>query len=675
MAKFRAIWGFVIASAVLPAFGQDHLLAWMDRIAQEQLNQREKAVAQIRTVEQAKARQQEVRRRVLRILGGLPDYDGPLQARMTGTIDAGEYQIEKVLFQSLPGYFVTANVYRPSRAGRYPAVLLQSGHTQEGKVEPQVVAANLALQGFVAMTFDPVGQGEREQTYLPMLGRALAGGSVNEHLAAGAQSILIGQSVARYFIHDAKRAIDYLRSRPDVDGDRIGAAGCSGGGALTTYTGALDERVKAAAPGCSISTFHMLFTGPTPDSEMALPAFLASGLDAADFYEMSAPKAWLLLATKEDYFTPAAALPVYEETRRWFGFHKAEDRIRYAVAPGPHGTPLESREEIYAWMAKWLKGSNSPVRERPVRQYTNLELRVTATGNVANEPGSVRLHEILRRDREQRFLRGTAAELLAELRSLNIVRRSTAPAYKPIDPAERDGILIQQIQFEAEPGVPLQGNLYVPRKAGRKPAVLVVQDKSMPQPLFVSRSRATAGLAESLARMGQVVLEMEPRDSPAGYDGRPFVGNWVTNARALLIARNLPALRASDLIRGIETLAAHPEVDASEIRGAARGVKGFWLLMAAVADDRIRSVWLDRAPYSLAAAFDRPIGNALFDATIPGFALRWDMEDLVKALGKRTVFWSDPVDWMNQIVTVTGGYRYRYSGENDDTLAAEFLRK
>jgi hypothetical protein len=223
----------------------------------------------------------------------------------------------------------------------------------------------------VVLTFDPLGQGEREQNYLYDLGRTLSGGGGNEHLHAGAQSLLIGQSVARYFIWDAKRAIDYLVSRADVDPERIGAAGCSGGGALTGYIGALDERVKAVATACYVSSYKLVFPGPTPDSEMSLPSFLANGLDIADFAGMAAPKPWLLLATEQDYFTPTGAKMVYDEAERWYSLFDARDRIRYAVGPGPHGTPRESREEIYRWMARWLKGQHdaAPV-DQPVSLYT-----------------------------------------------------------------------------------------------------------------------------------------------------------------------------------------------------------------------------------------------------------------------------------------------------------------
>src|SRR5436309_6835774 len=301
---------------------QDPLLRWMNQIAQQQLQRRENAIAEIHTVADAERRKKWVRETLLDILGGLPDYHGPLNPRMTGRIEAESYIIEKVIFESLPGFFITANLYRPNQPGRYPAVLLQSGHTQEGKPEPQRLAANLALKGFVALAFDPVGQGEREQTYDRQVGGPLAGWSVNEHIHAGAQSILIGEGVARYFVWDAKRALDYLLSRPEVDATRAGAAGCSGGGALTTFIGALDPRLKAVVPACYPNSYRLLFAGENPDSEMSFPD-LSRGLDVADFVELSAPTPWLIQATEHDYFTPEGAKLVYEEARRLYGLYGA----------------------------------------------------------------------------------------------------------------------------------------------------------------------------------------------------------------------------------------------------------------------------------------------------------------------------------------------------------------
>src|SRR5215471_16260157 len=181
---------------------QDPLLRWMDQIAQRELRQRKAVIDEIHTVADADRRKQAVRQKLIDLLGGLPDYKGPLNAKVTGVQKGDSYTIEKVIYQSLPGLYVTADLYRPNQPGRYPAVLLQAGHTQEGKPEDQRMAANLALKGFVVLAFDPIGQGEREQTYDPQTQSPLAGWSVNEHIQQGAQSILIGESVARYFVWD-----------------------------------------------------------------------------------------------------------------------------------------------------------------------------------------------------------------------------------------------------------------------------------------------------------------------------------------------------------------------------------------------------------------------------------------------------------------------------------------
>ena len=366
----------------------------MDQLAQQQLQKREDAIAKIHTVEDAARRKQFVHETLLSLIGGLPNYDGPLNPRVTGRIQSDNYAIEKVIFESLPGFYVTANLYRPNQPGRYPGVLLQAGHTQEGKPEGQRLAANLALKGFVVLAFDPIGQGEREQTYDRRVDRPLAGWSVPEHIQAGAQNILIGESLARYFIWDAKRALDYLASLPEVDPQRLGAVGCSGGGALTTFIGALDPRVKAVAPACFVNSYRVLFSGPDPDSEMSPPNLLFSGIDMADYIELSAPTPWLILATDGDYFTPAGARLVYEEARRWFGIYNAADKLRFYIGPGPHGTPLETREAIYEWMIRWLKDGKGDFHEQPVKMYTNAELLVTKSGHVDDEAGSRKVYQL-----------------------------------------------------------------------------------------------------------------------------------------------------------------------------------------------------------------------------------------------------------------------------------------
>jgi dienelactone hydrolase len=671
--------GILLVSTFTFAQTPDPVLNWMNQIAQQELQQREKAIAAIHTVADAERRKVWVRQKLLESLGGLPNYSGPLNARITGHIQAEGYTIEKVIFESLPHFYVTANVYRPNQPGRYPAVLAQSGHSAgAGKPEPQRLAANLALKGFVVLTFDPIGQGERVQSFDPLFGRSVSHTwAAIDHIIPGAQSQLVGEGVARYFIWDAKRALDYLESRPDVDPARMGVTGCSGGGALTTFIGALDPRVKAVAPGCFINSYQLLFTGDAPHAEMSFPEFLSSGLDDADFVELSAPTPWLLLATEHDFFTPPGVKIVYDEARRWFKLYGAEDKVRMFVGPGPHGTPRETREQIYQWMTRWVKGGQGDVHDQPVKIYTNFELQATRSGQVDDEPGSRRVHQLLLDELRAKKRPGTIPELQAELRRLQIPTDKSSPPVKVVDESSGPPVRLQHIELESEPGITLKGKLYLPDSPGRKPAVLLVADD-----MSAKRVQTTGWLAERMAKSGRVVLELEPRDSPADrpedepeamfQDYEMFTGNWLADTRADLIGRNLPAMRAHDILRGIDLLAARGDVDLSAISATARGVKGVWLLLAA-ADPRIKKVWLDRTPHSLESALETPVTMNLLDAVIPGFLLHWDLDDFVKAMGNRPVLRTDPTNWTDQVIFLPPPFRYRYLvfGINTDFANAE----
>src|SRR5260370_2426192 len=316
----------------------------------------------------------------------------------------------------------------------------------------------------------------------------------------------MGQSVARYFIFDGKRAVDYLVSRPDVDPDRIGVTGCSGGGAITTYVGVFEPRVKAAAPGCFINSFRTLFTGPTADSEMSLPAFLANGLDMADFFELAAPLPWLMMATTEDYFRPDGARAVYTEARRWYELYGAGDRIRFFVGTGPHGTPRDSREEIYRWMNRWLADGKGDPRDQPVKLYTNFELQVAPSGNVDGEPGSRKLHQIIADEFRARKQKRGVPELLAERRRLAGPAQGPAPSAATTSKTEDTGFRIEEIRFESEPGVTVSARLYLPKGGGHKPAGGMFDENRRPVPLYVRRSRRTTASAGAPARSVQTAM-------------------------------------------------------------------------------------------------------------------------------------------------------------------------
>jgi dienelactone hydrolase len=612
---------FFVGEMVLGAPAQalrSPLLTELNELAQQQLRDRAKVIAAIRDTSAAQARQKEVRTRILALIGGLPEYRGALNARVTKTTRRDGFAIDHVIFESLPGYFVTANLYRPDGAGRHPAVLMSMGHWDSGKAAGQLLSSNLARKGFVVLAYDPVGQGERQQAFDRRIGRSLIGGPTEQHFSNGAAAILMGQSVARYFIHDGMRAIDYLVSRPEVDADRIGATGCSGGGTQTTYIAALDPRVKVAAVACYMNSFRTLFAGSVGDSEQSVPGFLAAGLDQSDYVELFAPRPWLITSTEEDFFTPAGARQVFDEAQHWYGVFDAQDRVKWVVGPGGHGTPLVVREAIYDWMIRWLAEGKGDAREEAVTLLTDHDLQVTPDGQVDGRE----LYEIIRDTPHVQPAPGELGRFAQDL-----------VAHNP--PASRSVVIF--------PAVPA---------AGKRPAVLLVQD-----------SLLADDASEKLVREGNVVALVALSGVAVDRD-RPRSGNWLNNTRAWLVGRNLTGIRAAEINAAVAELAERPDVDPARITVRASGVPGVAALLAAAVNPQIGAVFLDHTPHSLRAAIDAPIHTNLHDAVIPGFAVKWDLVDVRELIRPRMVTWRDPTDWMGNVVALGGVYTYTVSDPN-----------
>jgi dienelactone hydrolase len=529
------------------------------------------------------------------------------------------------------------------------------GHWEQGKLAAQPIAANLAMKGFVALAYDPVGQGERQQAYDRRIEASLIGGATDQHFQAGAQSILAGENFARYRIWDGMRALDYLVSRPEVDADKLGATGCSGGGTLTAYISALDPRIKVAAPACYINSWRQLFAGPTGDSEQSFPFFLSSGLDVADYIELFAPKPWLINSTVGDFFPIEGARHAYQEALDWYRIYDAENHIRWAIGPGPHGTPLEIREAIYQWMIRWLKDGRGDFREEPVELALDFDLLATPSGQVEGRE----MYQVIQQSFRERMKQGNSEQLLAEIRKWSEDRAGQPPLVRVLHDNPGEAFRTQELALEVEPGLEISGTLYTPLASGRKPAVLLVD--------------LDAAMAERVAARGVVVLNLYPRGLPLPSNAEDQAAAK-QNIRAWVIGKNMAGMRAFDIRCGVDVLAARPDVDTGSIRAAARNVPAFWLLMAAAVDARIGKIWLDGTPHSLRAALDVPVARDLHDAVIPGFALHWDLDDLVKSMAPRTVLWSDPTDWLERVVPHLPGFLYRTFGEADERIIAELLK-
>ena len=266
------------------------LYSHLQQQAYAALAKRDEAWSQLKTAEQVQQRQKSLREFFTQQLGGFPERT-PLNSRVVGKLPGDGYTIEKVIFESRPHHHVTANLYLPDAPGPHPGVIVSSGHSRTAKTAAynQRFGISLAKHGMAALCYDPIGQGERSQI-LDAEGRPQFSGTTTEHFLVGVGSILVGRNTAGYRVWDAMRAIDYLASRDDIDPQRIGMTGCSGGGTLTSYVMALDDRVACAAPACYLTTFGKLIETIGPqDAEQNIYGQIASGMDQPDYILMRAP--------------------------------------------------------------------------------------------------------------------------------------------------------------------------------------------------------------------------------------------------------------------------------------------------------------------------------------------------------------------------------------------------
>ncbi len=553
-------------------------------VAAQQLAARQTAIGRLRTPAEVKARQQYIRQKLLEEIGGLPERT-PLHERITGTVQRGAYRIEKLLYESLPHYYVTANVYVP-RAGNppYPAVVGTAGHSLDGKADAtyQRVWISLARRGFVVLAFDPPGQGERFEYLDPATGKSrLSGGGTGEHIMAGVQCLLTGTNIARYFVWDGMRAVDYLLTRPDVDPKRIAVAGNSGGGTQSSYLAALDDRFAVAAPSCYITSWQKLWADPGPqDAEQNFAGFLRDGLDFPDFLLAFAPKPIQMSTATRDFFPIAGARATYTEARAIFDLLGAADHAGYFEFDDTHGWSKPRREATYRWLARWMQNRNDDGAEAPDLEVSAPEeLRASPTGQVSTSfpdaetiqsLNAARAEEITR----MRVLAGNFAGVVSVRLGITDEKRAALPGLRP----------------------------------GGKPAVLYVGTPVRPDPEAVT---VPVRLRRASAKPYQTAM------------------------RALLVGKTLAGIWTSDVLHAFDQAAARPDVDPGRIRIVGAGTGAVLALYAALLEPRIANVTCEDMPPSYMELVRMKTHPEVMDLIVPGVLLDFDIPNLVAALGSR----------------------------------------
>src|SRR5437016_305727 len=332
--------------------------------------------------------QGELRQRLLQMIGGLPTAKTDLQARVTGRIQMDGFSVEKLIFQSLPGVYVTALVYLPDdHSKKHPAVLVPAGHAADGKFHYQSLSQRLVGRGYVVISWDPVGQGERSQFWDSAAGKSRYNLVCGEHAAMGNMAYLAGTNLARWEIWDGIRAVDYLLTRPEVDSERISITGTSGGGFQATLIATLDERIKVAVPSCYISALPMrmynrIFADPDSDPEQDLFGMISNGVDHPGLLLMMYPRPVMVAAAVLDFFPIEGTRKTVREVRSLYERFDRGDRVALVEGYHPHQFSSENQEAALDFLDRF---NQMPVRHGlpPVKELADKDLLCTRTGQVA----------------------------------------------------------------------------------------------------------------------------------------------------------------------------------------------------------------------------------------------------------------------------------------------------
>ncbi len=446
------------------------LTRYLKQQAYEALDRRRAAYEAVKTPQQAAEYQQRMRKFFLDQLGELPERM-PLNAKIVGAVAGDGYRIEKVIFESQPRHYLTGLMYLPAGDGPFPAVLMPSGHTPTGKLENQTNGIFLAKSGIAAFCYDPIGQGERSQL-LDANGKQRFG-ATDEHTLIGAACMLLGRGTATYRIWDGMRALDYLAGRNDIDPAKLGVSGCSGGGTLSSYLMALDDRIFCAAPSCYLTTLRRLIDTIGPqDAEQNIAGQIAFGMDQTDYVLMHAPKPTLILGGTQDFFDIQGTWDTYRQAVRWYTRLGCAERMAIVETDTQHGYSKPQREAMVRWMRRWLAGRDEAIVEPAIQQHPASDLLCSPRGQTLLMEGArsvvdlnVELNTKLTAQR-QKLWAGNRREALAAVQRIAGIRTDLPLATaRTVGNIGRKGYRVEKLIIQTDASLYLPALSLPPRQA------------------------------------------------------------------------------------------------------------------------------------------------------------------------------------------------------------------
>lgn len=617
------------------------------------LAQRKAAVARLQTRADWERYQREIRETLRELAGPFPERT-PLNARVTGVVKKDGFRVEKVIYESQPGFHVTAALYIPDGLqGRAPAVLYCPGHTDAGLRGPtyQTISLNLVKKGFVVLAFDPLGQGERQQYFNPKTGlsRFGRGAASTEHTHAGTQCFLTGSSLARYMIWDGIRSLDYLLTRAEVDPARIGITGRSGGGTQSAYISALDDRILVSAPENYLTTFERLFQSKGPqDPEQNFYRGLARGFDHPDLVIARAPKPTLIIATTRDIFSIEGTRTLHAEAQRAYSAFGAASALALAEDDIEHASTKKNREALYAFFRQHL-GLPGDSTDEKIDHLTDEELRITETGQVSTAFNGESVFSLNRRDalaleqkleeRRRDLPRHLAAVKTDAARLAGYTPPAGAQSVVFSGRTQREGYAIEKYLLPVDDRYAIPVVTMIPKTAPTRVVVYL-------HPQGKGAQAAPGGEMEALVRQGCVVVapdllgtgELGPGIMSERPERPPRLWYGYVQLGKSTLGRQL-----ADVVRVARFAQGRFGVAPSEVVAIARGSTGPLLLHAAALEGLFGRIALLEAPISYRSiVMTRDYSPQFVPGFVPAALTAYDLPDLAAIAAPRRLFLASP---------------------------------
>jgi len=556
-----------------------------------------KVLSDVRSLDDWKEKRPGLRQKLLYMLGldPLPERTA-LKAETTGVLDRPAYKIEKVVFQSSPGLYVTGNFYIPKNAGeQLPAILYVCGHAPHplgAKYSYQDRAAWFAEHGYACLIVDTLEFGE-----VPGPHHGIHDLNLWDWLSRG-------YTPAGVEVWNAMRAVDYLETRPEIDKSRIGLTGISGGGAMTWFTAAVDERIAAAAPVCATYTFgsqaaHWVAAGQC-DCIFFHNTFLT---DFPLVGALIAPRPLCIFSGRKDIdFPPDGYHEVFRRVKTIYDLYGEPDRVREVDDDVGHSDAPLFLKEARGWMQRWLKRDPTPLAlEASPKDHRETAEDLACLARPPADAVNSKIHDLfvpVARTQEWTTLEGWKGRrqiLIGELKDkvFRAFPQEKIDFQSKIGP-DKGGwgaryADFKEVVFDAEPGVPIRAKLFKPRSISSETPLVVYVKRAGDSIYFLD-------LDELLPVLGRyTVLVVNPRLTEHAVTPREYAD---IERSASWAGRTVASMQVWDILRAVEWALKEEQIPCSTVTVTGKGDTGILGLYAGLFDDRIQQVVLQNPPGS-----------------------------------------------------------------------------